>query len=183
MTYCYPKIDTNKVDLYMDIAERIAQESYCERRKVGAIIVDSNMYNILSFGYNGTISGFDNKCELPDGTTNNDITLHAETNALSKLVKVGYSSLNAIMFTTLSPCIQCAQLIIQSGIRFVIYKDEYRDLSGVELLKKSKVGTIQYQKGKSAWVHGGSDYYNTFVNDKDHYSLPNMFHTLSKVNL
>lgn len=144
---CTLPIENSKiVNLYMDFAQRVGEESYCNRRKVGAVVVDYSMSNIISFGYNGTISGFENNCELDDGTTNNRVVLHAETNALTKLLKSGVSSVGCVMFTTLSPCVDCAKLIIQSGIRCVIYKDEYHNLDGIKLLKEASVGVVKYEK-------------------------------------
>lgn len=144
---CILPIENSKlVKLYMDFAQRVGEESYCNRRKVGTVVVDYSMSNIISFGYNGTISGFENNCELDDGTTNNRIVLHAETNALTKLLKSGVSSVGCVMFTTLSPCVDCAKLIIQSGIRCVIYKDEYRNLDGIELLKEANVRVVKYRE-------------------------------------
>lgn len=129
----------NKHLFYLNIAKNISTASYCERKKVGAVLVKND--NIISFGYNGTISGFENVCEL------NDITkpevLHAETNALAKCCKSSYSSEGATMYVTLSPCFDCAKIIIQAGIKTVVYTEQYRDDSGIKLLKKANINVLQ----------------------------------------
>jgi dCMP deaminase len=130
-----------KIKLYMDIAERVALESYCERKKVGAVIVKDN--NIISFGYNGTISGFPNVCEADDGEKTLETVLHAESNALMKCLKRGESTDGASLYVTLSPCQGCAKLIIQSGIKEVFYRDEYRSISGLDLLCEANVKLTQ----------------------------------------
>jgi dCMP deaminase len=130
-----------KIKFYLSIAKEVSKASYCERSKVGAIIVKDD--NIISFGYNGTPSGFDNICEI-DGVTIKEV-LHAESNAITKCAKSYYSSKDSIMFCTLSPCFECAKLIIQSGIKHVYFIEKYRDESGLELLKKSNVNTEQIQ--------------------------------------
>ena len=112
-----------QISLYKDLVQRIAKESYCERAKVGCLIVDETGTNILSFGYNGTVSGSSNVCEC-NGITKPDV-LHAETNALTKLCKSTQSSINACLFCTLSPCMECAKMIIQCGIQKVFYIEEY----------------------------------------------------------
>ena len=113
-----------------------AENSYCERRKVGALLVKDNM--IISDGYNGTPSGFENVCE-----DENDVTkpyvLHAEANAISKVAKSGNSSDGATLYVTASPCVECAKLIIQSGITRVVYRDEYRLTDGVDLLRRAGI--------------------------------------------
>jgi len=109
--------------LYKDLTLRIAQESYCIRAKVGCVIVDSSGQNILAFGYNGTVSGEANVCEC-DSKTKSSV-LHAETNALTKLCRSTQSSDGAIMFCTLSPCMDCAKMILQCGIQQVFYIEKY----------------------------------------------------------
>ncbi len=113
-----------------------AENSYCERRKVGAILVKDRM--IISDGYNGTPSGFENVCEDEDGNTKSYV-LHAEANAITKVAKSNNSSEGATLYITDSPCIECAKLIIQSGIKRVVYSREYRITDGVELLKRAGV--------------------------------------------
>lgn len=124
-----------KNKLYMDIAFRIAKESYCKRLEVGAVIVKDG--NIISFGYNGTPSGMPNKCEDNDVTLS--YVLHAESNAITKACKSPISTEGATMYITHSCCVECAKLIVQSGIKQVYYAQEYRTPSGLNLLKNCKI--------------------------------------------
>lgn len=121
---------------YLRIANEWAQLSYCQRRKVGAIIVKDRM--IISDGYNGTPSGFDNCCEDEDGLTRWDV-LHAEANAILKVARSTQSCENATLYITLSPCKECSKLIHQSGIRRVVYQTTYKDASGIDFLKRAGV--------------------------------------------
>ena len=105
---------------YLEMAEIWARNSYCKRRQVGAILVKDRM--IISDGYNGTPSGFENVCEDENGATK-PYVLHAEANAITKVAKSGNSSLGATLYVTASPCIECSKLIIQAGIKRVVYKD------------------------------------------------------------
>lgn len=120
---------------YIEMAEIWAKNSYCKRRQVGALLVKDNM--IISDGYNGTPSGFENICE-ENGVTK-PYVLHAEANAISKVAKSGNSSEGATLYVTASPCIECAKLIIQSGIRRVVYKDAYRLNDGIDLLERAGI--------------------------------------------
>ena len=120
---------------YLEMAEIWAQNSYCKRRKVGALLVKDRM--IISDGYNGTPSGFENICE-EDGVTK-PYVLHAEANAITKVAKSGNSSEGATLFVTASPCLECAKLIIQSGIKRVVYRDEYRVTDGIDLLRRAGI--------------------------------------------
>lgn len=120
---------------YLEMAEIWARNSYCKRRQVGALLVKDNM--IISDGYNGTPSGFENVCE-ENGVTK-PYVLHAEANAISKIAKSGNSSAGATLYVTASPCMECSKLIIQSGIKRVVYKDEYRLTDGIELLERAGV--------------------------------------------
>ena len=120
---------------YLEMAEIWAQNSYCKRRKVGALLVKDRM--IISDGYNGTPSGFENVCE-EDGVTK-PYVLHAEANAITKVAKSGNSSEGATLYVTASPCVECAKLIIQSGIRRVVYRDEYRLTDGIDLLRRAGI--------------------------------------------
>ena len=113
-----------------------AKNSYCKRRQVGALLVKDRM--IISDGYNGTPSGFENICEDENGVTK-PYVLHAEANAISKVAKSGNSSEGSTLYVTASPCIECAKLIIQAGITRVVYKDEYRLTDGVDLLKRAGI--------------------------------------------
>lgn len=120
----------------MEMAAIWAKNSYCKRRCVGALIVKDNM--IISDGYNGTPSGFENVCEDENGVTK-PYVLHAEANAISKIAKSGNSSHGATLYVTASPCIECSKLIIQAGINRVVYRDEYRLNDGVELLRRAGI--------------------------------------------
>lgn len=121
---------------YMEMAAIWAKNSYCKRRRVGALIVKDGM--IISDGYNGTPSGFENVCEDGDGVTK-PYVLHAEANAISKIAKSGNSSLGSTLYVTASPCIECSKLIIQAGVSRVVYRDEYRLNDGVELLRRAGI--------------------------------------------
>lgn len=123
--------------LYMDIAKRISKESYAQRLQVGAAILTEN--GGLYCGFNGTLSGFPNTCEHEDGSTNESITVHAEQNALYKMLREGVSAKGATIYTTDSPCPQCCKMIISSGISRVVYEREYRLTESVEILKKANV--------------------------------------------
>ena len=120
---------------YMEMAAIWARNSYCKRRQVGALLVKDNM--IISDGYNGTPSGFENVCEV-NGVTK-PYVLHAEANAISKVAKSGNSSSGATLYVTASPCIECAKLIIQCGIKRVVYRDEYRLTDGIDLLTRAGI--------------------------------------------
>ena len=127
---------------YLRMARIWAENSYCTRRKVGALIVKDRM--IISDGYNGTPSGFENVCELEDGTTKGYV-LHAEANAITKIAKYGNSSDGATLYVTMSPCLECAKLIIQSGIRRVVYCEEYRVTDGLELLRRANIDVVHIE--------------------------------------
>ena len=115
-----------------------AENSYCIRRKVGALIVKNKM--IISDGYNGTPTGFENICEDEEGKTKAYV-LHAEANAITKVAKTNQSSEGATLYITASPCIECAKLIIQAGIQKVVYGDQYRSVEGLDLLRRAGVET------------------------------------------
>ncbi len=121
---------------YLEMAAIWAKNSYCKRRQVGALLVKNRM--IISDGFNGTPAGFENQCE-----DENDVTkpyvLHAEANAITKVAKSGNSSEGATLYITTAPCIECAKLIIQSGIVRVVYAEEYRKSEGIELLKRANI--------------------------------------------
>lgn len=121
---------------YIEMAGVWARNSYCKRRQVGALLVKDRM--IISDGYNGTPSGFDNICEDESGATK-PYVLHAEANAITKVAQSGNSSKGATLYVTASPCMECAKLIIQSGIRRVVYRDEYRLTDGIDLLRKAGI--------------------------------------------
>ena len=119
---------------YLRMAKIWATNSYCKRRQVGALLVKDNM--IISDGYNGTPAGFENVCEDENGVTK-PYVLHAEANALTKVAKSGNSAAGATLYVTASPCMECSKLIIQSGIKRVVYSDEYRLDDGIKLLKRA----------------------------------------------
>ena len=123
-------------DRYLEMAAVWARNSYCKRRQVGAILVKDRM--IISDGYNGTPSGFENVCEDENGVTK-PYVLHAEANAISKVAKSGNSSEGATLYITASPCMECAKLIIQAGIKRVVYRDEYRLTDGIDLLREAGI--------------------------------------------
>lgn len=121
---------------YIQMASIWAENSYCTRRKVGALIVNDKM--IISDGYNGTPSGFENICEDEQNITK-PYVLHAEANAITKIARSNNSSEGATMYVTASPCIECAKLIIQAGIKRVVYSEQYRLEDGINLLKRAGV--------------------------------------------
>ena len=123
---------------YLKMALEWAKLSYCKRRQVGALIVKDRM--IISDGYNGTQTGFENICEDDENYTKWYV-LHAEANAIMKVAASTQSSLGATLYITLSPCKECSKLIFQSGIKRVVYNKAYKDLSGVEFLKKAGIET------------------------------------------
>jgi len=124
---------------YIRMAGIWAENSYCQRRKVGALIVKDKM--IISDGYNGTPSGFENVCEDENNVTK-PYVLHAEANAITKIARSSNSSAGATMYVTAAPCIECAKLIIQAGIRRVVYSEKYRLEDGLDLLKRAKIEVI-----------------------------------------
>ena len=124
---------------YIRMANIWAENSYCQRRQVGALIVKDKM--IISDGYNGTPSGFENICEDETNHTK-PYVLHAEANAITKIARSNNSSEGATMYVTASPCIECAKLIIQAGIKRVIYSEKYRLEDGIELLKRANIEVI-----------------------------------------
>jgi dCMP deaminase len=126
---------------YLEMATIWAKNSYCLRRKVGALIVKDKM--IISDGFNGTPEGFENECEDDDNRTKAYV-LHAEANAITKVAKSGNNSLGATLYVTTSPCIECSKLIIQAGIKRVVYLDEYHNTEGLELLRRAKIEVINF---------------------------------------
>ncbi|GJG37820.1 dCMP deaminase family protein [Prevotella lacticifex] len=124
---------------YLRMARIWAENSYCVRRKVGALVVKDKM--IISDGYNGTPSGFENVCEDENNVTK-PYVLHAEANAITKLARSGNNSDGSTLYVTASPCIECAKLIIQAGIKRVVYGEKYRLSDGIDLLKRAKIETV-----------------------------------------
>ena len=121
---------------YLRMARIWAENSYCRRRQVGALVVKGNM--IISDGYNGTPSGFDNVCEDENGVTH-PYVLHAEANAITKVAASNNNSTGATIYVTNSPCMECAKLIIQAGIRRVVYATQYRITEGIDLLRQAGI--------------------------------------------
>jgi len=134
----------NKYDkAYLRIAAEWSKLSYCKRKQVGAIIVRDRM--IISDGYNGTPSGFENCCEDHEGLTQWYV-LHAEANAILKVARSTQSCDNATLYITLSPCKECSKLIHQSGIKRVVYQNGYRDTSGIDFLVKAGIQVSQIEE-------------------------------------
>jgi len=121
---------------YLKMADIWSQNSYCKRRQVGALIVKDKM--IISDGYNGTPAGFENICEDEDNKTK-PYVLHAEANAITKVAKSGNSSDGATLYVTSSPCLECSKLIIQAGIKRVVFTESYRLEDGINLLKRADI--------------------------------------------
>ena len=135
------EIKLNKYDkAYLRIAREWSLLSYCKRKQVGAIIVKDRM--IISDGYNGTPSGFDNCCEDKDGKTQ-WFVLHAEANAILKLASSTQSAKDATLYLTLSPCKECSKLILQAGIKNVVYIDDYSDNDGIDFLKNHGIEILK----------------------------------------
>ncbi len=149
------------IDLYMDFAQRVAQLSHARRLQVGAVIVKDD--TVISYGYNGMPAGWDNNCEYEETILKSEFgkgtwlektgqlktkpeTIHAESNAIAKLAKSSNSGLGADLFVTHSPCLDCAKLIYQSGIRRVYFNQNYRDDAGIKFLEKSGVEVGQYDR-------------------------------------
>lgn len=124
---------------YLRMAAIWAENSYCKRRQVGCLLVKDKM--IISDGYNGTPTGFENDCETPENTSK-PYVLHAEANAISKVAKSSNSSEGSTLYVTDSPCIECSKLIIQAGIKRVIYAREYRLTDGIDLLRRAGIEVI-----------------------------------------
>ena len=136
----------NKFDRsYLEMAAVWAKNSYCKRRQVGAILVKDNM--IISDGFNGTPSGFENICEDENGITK-PYVLHAEANAITKIASSNNNSKDATLYVTASPCIECAKLIIQAGIKRVVYSEQYRITEGIELLERAEIDVVYIRKGE-----------------------------------
>lgn len=127
---------------YMRMALEWAKLSHCKRKQVGALIVKNNM--IISDGYNGTPSGFDNYCEDEEGYTKWYV-LHAEANAITKVARSANDMSGATLYITLSPCKECSKLIHQAGVKRVVYLDAYKDRSGLDFLEEAGVETHQIE--------------------------------------
>ncbi len=138
----YNMIDDKQLQLdkrYLRMARIWSENSYCERRKVGALLVKDKM--IISDGYNGTPSGFPNVCESEEGVTL-PYVLHAEANAITKVARSNNSSEGSTLYVSTSPCMECSKLIIQAGIKRVVFSDLYRITDGLDLLRDAGVETV-----------------------------------------
>ena len=124
---------------YLRMASIWAENSYCDRRKVGALLVKNQM--IISDGYNGTPSGFENHCEDESGKTKSYV-LHAEANAITKVAKSNNSSEAATLYVTTSPCMECSKLIIQAGITRIVYDEKYRNTEGLAILERAGIEIV-----------------------------------------
>ena len=136
------------VNFFMTVAESSANLSHARRLKVGAVIVKDQ--NIISFGYNGMPAGMDNNCEYADYYEDGDFVIktkpeviHVEANAICKLARQGNSGQDSTMFLTHAPCVECAKMIVQAGIKSVYWKNSYRDTKGLDLLHKAGIDTFQ----------------------------------------
>ena len=130
---------------YLKMALEWSQLSYCKRKKVGALIVKNKM--IISDGYNGTPTGFENECEDSNGQTKWYV-LHAEANAILKTASSTHNCSDSTLYLTLSPCKDCSKLIHQAGIKRLVYLNKYSDISGINFLKKAGVEVIEFDKNK-----------------------------------
>ena len=139
-------METSKQELldrrYLRMATIWAENSYCVRRQVGALLVKDDM--IISDGYNGTPSGFENVCEDENGLTK-PYVLHAEANAITKVARSNNSSQDSTLYVTASPCMECSKLIIQSGIKRVVFHDLYRITDGLELMRQVGIEVVHIQ--------------------------------------
>ena len=134
-------MEITKFDIaYLKMATEWAKLSYCKRKQVGALIVKDRM--IISDGYNGTPSGFENRCEDDEGNTQ-WFVLHAEANALLKLARSTQSAKDATLYLTLSPCKECSKLILQAGIKKLVYVDNYKDNDGIAFLRNHGIEILQ----------------------------------------
>src|SRR5665647_1132364 len=141
-TYPYGEKQKQMDRRYLEMASIWAQNSYCKRRQVGALLVKDKM--IISDGYNGTPSGFENNCEDENNRTF-PYVLHAEANAITKVAKSNNSSDGATLYVTSSPCLECSKLIIQAGIKRVVFYDNYHKADGIELLIKANIEVVQVE--------------------------------------
>jgi dCMP deaminase len=141
-THPYGKRQKQFDKRYLEMAKTWALNSYCKRRQVGALIVKEKM--IISDGYNGTPAGFENLCEDRENRTK-PYVLHAEANAITKVAKSNNSSEGATLYITSAPCMECAKLIIQSGIKRVVFCDNYRTDDGIKLLKRAGIEVVNLE--------------------------------------
>jgi dCMP deaminase len=133
-------------EVYMRMAEELAKRSSCARAKVGTVITDAGLSNVLGIGYNGNAAGLPNRCDSTEAGRCGCI--HSEMNAL---VKASGLIRDKVVFVTMSPCVMCAKLIIQSGVTHVFYREAYRDPAGLEVLRAGRVDTILYNRWAGEW--------------------------------
>ena len=162
---------------YMDLAKRWALLSLCDKKKVGAIIVKDRM--IISDGFNGTPTGFENVCEDSNGKTH-WYTLHAEANAILKLAASTQSSIGATLYITCSPCRDCAKLIYQSGIEKVIYNDNYKTDDGIQFLKKSGIEVIKMNEIKNNFTEIIDGFFLDNKTDKNSSTCKSINHAIQE---
>lgn len=129
-------------EFYMDLAIRTAKNSYCVRRHVGCVIAKG--IDLISYGFNGTLPGHENFCELPDGTSKPEV-VHAEANAILKVANSHKNTNGATIYITLSPCVECAKMIVSCGIEHVVYMEKYKDVSGISLIHQSGVDICSFE--------------------------------------
>ena len=133
-------------EVYMRMAEELAKRSTCARTQVGSVITSADLTQVLGIGYNGNARGLPNRCDRPE--PGNCGCLHSEANAL---IKAGAQTPGKVMFVTVSPCVMCAKMIVNSNVTRVYYRSAYRDPAGVEVLRESGVEALQYDRWRDLW--------------------------------
>jgi dCMP deaminase len=133
-------------EVYMRMAEELAKRSTCARTQVGSVIASADLTQVLGIGYNGNARGLPNRCDRPE--PGNCGCLHSEANAL---IKAGAQTPGKVMFVTVSPCVMCAKMIVNSNVARVYYRSGYRDPAGVEVLRESGVEALQYDRWRDHW--------------------------------
>ncbi|MBO0703901.1 MAG: hypothetical protein J2P39_01155 [Candidatus Dormibacteraeota bacterium] len=133
-------------EVYMRMAEELAKRSTCARTQVGSVIASADLTQVLGIGYNGNARGLPNRCDRPE--PGNCGCLHSEANAL---IKAGAQTPGKVMFVTVSPCVMCAKMIVNSNVTRVQYRSAYRDPAGLEVLRESGVETLQYDRWRDHW--------------------------------
>lgn len=133
-------------EVYMRMAEELAKRSTCARTQVGSVITSADLTQVLGIGYNGNARGLPNRCDRPE--PGNCGCLHSEANAL---IKAGAQTPGKVMFVTVSPCVMCAKMVVNSNVTRVYYRSAYRDPAGVEVLRESGVEALQYDRWRDHW--------------------------------
>jgi len=159
---------------YLRMTQIWAENSYCRRRQVGALLVKDKM--IISDGYNGTPSGFENVCEEEDNDRSKPYVLHAEANAITKVARSNNSSDGSTLYVTTSPCMECSKLIIQAGIRRVVFGEYYRMHDGVDLLCRAGIEVVHLWKRKGEY----STVAITVDNSESHYQEVEQYSTINQ---